>query len=106
MFKDEGWVRADSQPLALQAFGAEKLPRGSRVRIKLGEIDLLSLHISAVVQAQIEGTDAAFASGAQADEDEDERDSDSAALEVGAVQEDALGNAASNAQADTAPESR
>ena len=106
VFKDEGWVRADSLPLALQAFGAEKLPRGSRVRIKLGEIDLLSLHISAVVQAQIEGADAAFASGAQADEDEDERDSDSAALEVGAVQEDALGNAASNAQADTAPESR
>jgi len=86
VFKDEGWVRADNLPLVCQAFGAEKLPRGSRVAIKLGEIDLLSLHISAVVQAQL-----GAAGDAAAEESED--DEDVGSLEVGVLQ-DADSNAA------------
>jgi exoribonuclease-2 len=93
VFKDEGWVRADNLPLALQAFGAEKLPRGSRVRIKLGEIDLLSLHISAVVSAQLADGDAAL--NADADEAEDE---DTGTLELGVAPVEDL-----NADATAAP---
>ncbi len=88
VFKDEGWVRADSLPLVCQAFGAERLPRGSRVRMQLGEIDLLSLHISAVVLTQLEaGADNLVAD--EADED------DTAALEVGVMQEESASNQAS-----------
>ncbi len=97
VFKDEGWVRADSLPLACQAFGAEKLPRGSRVRIKLGEIDLLSLHISAVVQAQLADTGAdtdaeVFDSDDEPDESANLRlevDQDEAAPSVAATPPDA-----------------
>ena len=98
VFKDEGWVRADSLPLALQAFGAEKLPRGSRVRIQLGEIDLLSLHISAVVLAQLEADD-----GNLSEDDVD--DEDSAALELGVLQEDLQPDAVLEAQAQQVSES-
>lgn len=84
VFKDEGWVRADTLPLVCQAFGAEKLPRGSRVRIKLGEIDLLSLHISAVVQAQLE----AGASAALESEDDDDEQDDTASLEVAVAKDE------------------
>lgn len=77
VFKDEGWVRADSLPLVCQAFGAEKLPRGSRVRIQLGQIDLLGLHINAVVLAQL-GEVAAVAE----DEEGEDEQADPAALEL------------------------
>ena len=91
-------MRADSLPLALQAFGAEKLPRGSRVRIQLGEIDLLSLHISAVVLAQLEADD-----GNLSEDDVD--DEDSAALELGVLQEDLQPDAVLEAQAQQVSES-
>ena len=47
-FKDN-LVRADELPLVLAALGAQGLPRGARVRIKLGAIDEITLDISGTV---------------------------------------------------------
>jgi exoribonuclease-2 len=42
-------VRADSLPLVLPAMGTEALPRGAHVRVRLGEIDEISLEVSGTV---------------------------------------------------------
>ncbi|MFO1264661.1 MAG: RNB domain-containing ribonuclease [Rhodoferax sp.] len=69
LFKD-GLVRADTLPLVLPVAGAQNLPRGARVRIRLGEPDLISLDIHGTV---VERLDAAAAPvDESADEDEDE----------------------------------
>ena len=68
VFRDGGWVRAEHLPLSLQAFGADGLPKGSRVRIKLGEVDLLGLELAATVVARLDGG----AQDAVEDESEDE----------------------------------
>jgi exoribonuclease-2 len=47
-FKDN-LVRADELPLVLPAVGAQGLPRGAKVRVKLGEIDEITLDISGTV---------------------------------------------------------
>jgi exoribonuclease-2 len=47
-FKDD-LVRTDALPLVLPAAGALGLPRGAKVRIKLGEIDEITLDISSAV---------------------------------------------------------
>ncbi|HEX9718952.1 MAG TPA: RNB domain-containing ribonuclease, partial [Ramlibacter sp.] len=41
----EGFVRADDLPLVLPVMGGADLPRGARVRLKLGEIDLITLDV-------------------------------------------------------------
>jgi exoribonuclease-2 len=48
LFKDN-LVRADSLPLVLPVMGAQGLPRGARVLVKLGDIDLVSLDIHGTV---------------------------------------------------------
>ena len=40
-------VRAEAVPLVLNALGLPGLPKGARVRVKLGEIDLIALEVSA-----------------------------------------------------------
>jgi exoribonuclease II len=45
----EGLARADTLPLVLPVLGAADLPRGARVRLKLGEIDLITLDVSGTV---------------------------------------------------------
>ena len=58
-------VRADNLPLVLPVLGAQNLPRGAHVRVKLGEIDEISLDISGTLierldteaEAQVEGDD-------------------------------------------------
>ena len=47
-FKDN-LVRADDLPLVLPAMGALGLPRGAKVRVKLGEIDEITLDITCAV---------------------------------------------------------
>ena len=67
-FKDN-LVRADELPLVLPATGALGLPRGAKVRIKLGEIDEITLDITGAV---IERLDAVMAEAGQEDADEDD----------------------------------
>ena len=48
LFK-EGMVRADDLPLVLPVLGAASLPRGAILRVKLGEIDLITLDVKGTV---------------------------------------------------------
>jgi exoribonuclease-2 len=48
MFK-EGLVRADDVPLVLPVLGGAELPRGAHARVKLGEIDLITLDVKGTV---------------------------------------------------------
>ena len=57
----EGLARADSLPLVLPVLGAD-LPRGTRVRVRLGEIDLITLDVSGTVVQRLEAAAEAAAS--------------------------------------------
>ena len=72
VFKDN-LVRADDLPLVLPATGAQGLPRGSRVRLRLGEIDEITLDISGAV---IERLDVIADESAEAIEEEEEEEED------------------------------
>ena len=52
-FKDN-LVRADELPLVLPALGAQGLPRGAKVRIRLGAIDEVTLDISGAVIERVD----------------------------------------------------
>jgi exoribonuclease-2 len=52
-FKDN-LVRADELPLVLAAVGAQGLPRGAKVRVRLGEIDEITLDISGTVTERLD----------------------------------------------------
>ncbi len=71
-FKDN-LVRADELPLVLPALGAQGLPRGARVRVKLGAIDEMTLDISGTVLERLDAA-ADGAGAAQIDEPSDEGD--------------------------------
>ncbi|MEO8523572.1 MAG: RNB domain-containing ribonuclease [Caldimonas sp.] len=64
----DGLVRADTLPLVFRAAGAEPLPRGARVRVRIGTADLLTLDLNASVVARLAET----GSGAAAASDDDE----------------------------------
>jgi exoribonuclease II len=53
----EGLVRADDLPLVLPVLGAD-LPRGAKVRVKLGEIDLITLDVKGTVIERLDVTPA------------------------------------------------
>ncbi len=65
----EGLVRADDLPLVLPVLGGAELPRGVKVRVKLGEIDLITLDVKGTV---IERLDVAPAPLETEEEAEDE----------------------------------
>ena len=87
-FKDN-LVRADDLPLVLPATGALGLPRGAKVRIKLGEIDEITLDITGAV---IERLDTVMEVTGQEDADEDEVAAGpiAIAVDVNEVAEDAV----------------
>jgi exoribonuclease II len=68
LFKD-GMVRADAWPLVLPVMGADGLPRGARVRVKLGEIDEIALDVNGTV---VERLDSALPDAAPQEDDEDD----------------------------------
>ncbi len=72
-FKDN-LVRADDLPLVLPAAGAQGLPRGARVRVKLGEIDeiTLDIHSTVIERLDTEPEDAAAATDEDLDSEESE----------------------------------
>ena len=71
----EGLVRADTLPLVCRAVGAERLPRGARVRIRITGTDLLTLDVHASVLARLDDPDTA----ADDDKTVDEGDSEDVA---------------------------
>ncbi|HEY8707671.1 MAG TPA: RNB domain-containing ribonuclease, partial [Burkholderiaceae bacterium] len=68
----DGLVRADALPLVFRALGAEGLPRGAHVRVRIGGTDLLTLDVHASVVARLDDAAAAVADVAPADADLDE----------------------------------
>jgi len=73
----EGLVRADELPLVFRALGADGLPRGARVRVRITGTDLLTLDVHANVVARIDDA-ASTADDAVVDESEIEEAADSA----------------------------
>jgi exoribonuclease II len=65
----DGLVRADELPLVFRAGGADGLPRGARVRVRVGGTDLLTLDVHASVVARL---DDAAAEGPAAEAEPDD----------------------------------
>jgi exoribonuclease-2 len=65
----EGLARADDLPLVLPVLGTADLPRGARVRLRLGDIDLITLDVSGTV---IERLDAVPDATVSAEDDTEE----------------------------------
>ncbi|WP_395058249.1 ribonuclease catalytic domain-containing protein [Polaromonas sp.] len=74
-FKDN-LVRADDLPLVLPALGAQGLPRGAKLRIRLGEIDEITLDVSGTV---VERLDLVVDDAAAGQVDEEDNESEIAA---------------------------
>ena len=70
LFK-ENLVRADNFPLVLGVLGAKDLPRGCRVRVKLGHIDFVSLDVTGTVLERLDG-EAPVTGATEADDEEDD----------------------------------
>ena len=76
----DGLVRAEAVPLVIRAAGAEALPRGSRVRLRLGAADLLTLDVQAGVVARSEAAQAADAQPSRVGDPETEAGMTEAAM--------------------------
>ena len=50
----EGLARADELPLVLPVLGADGLPRGAKVRVKLGQIDEITLDVRGTVAERLD----------------------------------------------------
>ncbi len=69
----ENMVRADDLPLVLPVLGARDLPRAARVRVKLGDIDEITLDVNGTVVERLDPV-AAGEAKVQADGDGDDED--------------------------------
>ncbi|MBO9678499.1 MAG: RNB domain-containing ribonuclease [Acidovorax sp.] len=65
-------VRADALPLVLPVLGAQNLPRGARVRVKLGEIDEITLDVNGTVLERLDDPADTSDDGPVQDEDDEE----------------------------------
>jgi exoribonuclease-2 len=63
-------VRAETLPLVFTVMGAQGLPRGARVRVKLGDVDLMALDVSGTVTARLD-SEAPTETGNEEAEDEE-----------------------------------
>jgi exoribonuclease II len=68
----DGLVRAEDIPLVISVAGVASLPRGARVKVRLGEMDLLMLEVSGALVERLDlaAPDAAADDMAQDDDDE------------------------------------
>ncbi len=65
----EGLVRAETLPLVFRVAGTDSLPRGSRVRVRITGMDLLTLELHATLAARLDVAEA-VESGAEEDDTE------------------------------------
>ena len=72
----DGLVRADDLPLVFRALGAEALPRGAHVRVRVTGTDLLTLDIHASVLARLDDPALAGLAGPDAGAPPDETSED------------------------------
>jgi len=64
-------VRADDLPLVFGVLGAEGLPRGAQVRVRLGRIDDISLEVSGTVTERLDNNSVTLPEDSTDDSDED-----------------------------------
>jgi exoribonuclease-2 len=98
----DGLVRAESLPLVFRALGAEGLPRGARVRVRVTGSDPLTLDVHASVVARLADEPAAAAAEAEAEGGDDEPGAEAAGPLTIAIDVDE-GSAAADAADDDAP---
>jgi exoribonuclease-2 len=67
----EGLVRADNLPLVLPVLGTQDLPRGARVRVKLGAIDEITLDVAGTVVERLDTADQSAEPEAAEEEDDE-----------------------------------
>ncbi len=72
----ENMVRADDLPLVLPVLGAQNLPRGARVRVKLGEIDEITLDVTGTVVEHLDGDSTSQKGGGELGEAGEDGDDD------------------------------
>ena len=65
-------VRADELPLVFPVLGAQNLPRGARLKVKLGEVDEITLDLHGTVLERLDDPDDASDDGPVDDADEDD----------------------------------
>ncbi len=65
----EGLLRADDLPLVLPVMGAADLPRGAKVRVKLGDIDAITLDVNGTVVERLDVTPEAAAPDEEAEDE-------------------------------------
>ena len=65
-------VRADNLPLVLPVLGAQGLPRGARLKLRLGEIDEITLDVNGTLIERLDSPEAQASASEEAAEDEDE----------------------------------
>jgi exoribonuclease-2 len=65
-------VRADTLPLMSSVMGANNLPRGARVRVKLSDVDLMALDVRGTVIAHLNAEGEGVAAGEAEQEAEDD----------------------------------
>jgi exoribonuclease-2 len=73
VFKDN-MVRADTLPLVLPVMGGQNLPRGARVRVKLGDMDLITLDITGTVVERLDTPTMSTLEADAIDEEDDGED--------------------------------
>jgi exoribonuclease-2 len=67
----EGLVRADTLPLVLPVLGTEGLQRGTRVRVRLGDIDDITLEVTGTVAERLDGVAAPLSAEDDSGEEEE-----------------------------------
>jgi exoribonuclease-2 len=50
----DGLARADDLPLVLPVMGAKELPRGARIRVRIGEIDFIALEVTGMLLERLD----------------------------------------------------
>ena len=73
-------VRADTLPLVFPVLGAQNLPRGARLRVKLGEVDEITLDLHGTVLARLDDPTDENDDGPAYDESSDGADDDSSSV--------------------------
>ena len=68
-------MRAETLPLVLPVLGAQGLPRGARIKVRLGEIDEITLDVNGTLVERLDSPEAtAEAAAAGADEVAEDED--------------------------------
>lgn len=90
----EGLVRADDLPLVLPVLGTEQLPRGAKVRVRLGDIDDITLDVSGTLLERLDTAPQPLSG--EDDSGEEEEPAGPIAIAVDVAEGGELDNAADN----------